>query len=404
MFMKLKIIDMDHNGRGIAKIDGKVCFIENALIGEEVDANIYLDKKKYMEAKVNSILVSSDKRVKEKCKYASICGGCNIMNMDYQNQILYKKNKVIEIFKKFCKSEIKIDEFISGNELYYRNKLTLHIDKKIGLYANKTKDIIEINECLIVNKKINEIYSIIKTCNLSNISTILIRVGVNTNESMVVVETNFDIFDLKNKLNNIIDTLVVKRNDEFITLFGNGYIYEKLNGLNFLISPDSFFQVNTLQAEKLYSKVKEYLGKSNNVLDLYCGTGTIGIYVSDIAQSVLGIEINKYAVKDANENKKINNINNIEFICGDSEKVLYKINRKFDSVIVDPPRSGLGEKVVQQLLKINPKKIVYVSCNPITLARDINYLSSNYELVNISLVDMFPNTHHVECVVVLKLK
>ena len=171
-----------------------------------------------------------------------------------------------------------------------------------------------------------------------------------------------------------------------------------------MISPDSFFQVNTLQAEKLYSKVKEYLGNSNNVLDLYCGTGTIGIYVSDITQSVLGIEINKYAVKDANENKKINNINNIEFICGDSEKVPYKINRKFDSVIVDPPRSGLGEKVVQQLLKINPKKIVYVSCDPITLARDINYLSSNYELVNISLVDMFPNTHHIECVTLLEKK
>ena len=125
---------------------------------------------------------------------------------------------------------------------------------------------------------------------------------------------------------------------------------------------------------------------------IYCGTGTIGIYVSDITQSVLGIEINKYAVKDANENKKINNINNIEFICGDSEKVLYKINRKFDSVIVDPPRSGLGEK------------IVYVSCDPITLARDINYLSSNYELVNISLVDMFPNTHHIECVTLLEKK
>lgn len=402
--MIVTITNLDHNGRGISKIDGKTCFIENALINEEVDIEITSEKKKYMCAKVKNIIKKSEDRVLEQCKYAKICGGCNIMHINYDKQIEFKINKIKEIFNKFCKININIDEFIKSEQLFYRNKITLHVSNKVGLYKEKTNEIIEVDNCLICNKKINEIYNILNKIDLKNIEKITIRSSEITNESMVIFDINsdIDIQKYKDLLINNVTTFIVKKNNHYDTIFGKGFIYEKLNDLIFKISPDSFFQVNTLGAQKLYSKVKEYLGKNNNVLDLYCGTGTIGIFISDISLNVVGIEINKYAVCDANENKKINNISNIKFICDDSQNVLKNTNMNFDAVIVDPPRSGLSKDMINSIFKIEPKKIIYVSCDPITLARDVNLLIEKYDFKKISLVDMFPNTSHVESVVLLE--
>ena len=404
--MKVLINALDHNGRGITKIDGKTCFVKNSLINEEVEIKVIKDKKKFIEAESTKILVPSCDRVLEKCKYASVCGGCNIMHMSYKAQVNYKKEKIINIFKRFCNLDINIDEFIESDSLFYRNKINFNVDNKIGLYVESTNKIIEVDECVICNEKINEIYQKIKNINLCGINKIVIRIGENTNETMVVLNLikDINIKEFENLLKPFINTLVIRKNNEYKTIFGNGFIYEKLGDLIFKISPDSFFQVNTKQALKLYSKVKEYLGSSNNVLDLYCGTGTIGMFVSDVCKKVTGIEINKYAVEDALENKILNKIEKINFICEDSKKYLEKNNNKFDAVIVDPPRSGLNKNMIDDLFKINAEKIIYVSCDPITLARDLNDLLKVYKLNKISLVDMFPNTSHVESVCILKCK
>lgn len=404
--MKVLINALDHNGRGITKIDGKTCFVKNSLINEEVEIKVTKDKKKFIEAESTKILVPSYDRVLEKCKYASVCGGCNIMHMSYKAQVNYKKEKIINIFKRFCNLDINIDEFIESEPLFYRNKITFHVDNKIGLYVESTNRIIEVDECLICNEKINEIYQKIKNIDLHGINKIVVRIGENTNESMVIIDIAKDtnVKTVESILKSSINTLIIRKNNEYKTIFGNGFIYEKLGDFIFKISPDSFFQVNTKQALKLYSKVKEYLGSSNNILDLYCGTGTIGIFVSDVCKNVTGIEINKYAVEDALENKILNKIEKINFICEDSKKYLEKNNNKFDAVIVDPPRSGLNKNMMDDLFKINAEKIIYVSCDPITLARDLNDLLKVYKLNKISLVDMFPNTSHVECVCSLELK
>ena len=207
------------------------------------------------------------------------------------------------------------------------------------------------------------------------------------------------------KLKNDVDNIIIYQNKEYKTIYGDGFIVDKIGDYLYKISPDSFFQVNTSLATLLYSKVLEYLNpsKCDNVLDLYCGAGTIGIFVSRFAKSVKGIEINKYAVEDANYNKKINNVDNISFECL-STSFVSKFKDKFDSVIVDPPRSGLDKKTIDYLINLKAKKIVYVSCDPITLARDLEILKDYYEVKEITPFDMFSNTYHVECVSILQKK
>lgn len=401
--MEVQITGIDHNGRGITKIDNKICFVENALKGEKVEINVTLNKKKYMEAKTLNILENSDDRCEPICKYASICGGCNIMHLNYEKQLEYKKDKVDEIIRKFTKSNILINDILASKKLNYRNKLTLHVDKRLGLYENKTNRLVEIDNCFIVNNKINQIISKLKQMDLSNINEIIIRASFNTDDTMIVLDVNDKINEQK-----FIDSfkevtsLIQKQNNNYYVLNGKASIIEKIGNLKFFISPDSFFQVNTIQAKILYDEVKKNLDKNDKfVIDLYCGTGTIGLYISDIVEKVVGIEINKYAVEDANKNKQLNNINNIQFICGDSGRNMGEF-KKIDAIIVDPPRSGLGEYMLNQLLNIKAKKIIYVSCDPVTLARDLNILSTAYDVKNLTPVDMFPQTSHVECVCVLK--
>ncbi|MCM1370870.1 MAG: 23S rRNA (uracil(1939)-C(5))-methyltransferase RlmD [Clostridium sp.] len=403
--MEVKIIDMDHTGRGITKIDNKVCFVPNTLIGEIVDIDIVLDKKKYMIGHLNKIIKKSNERITEKCKYAPFCGGCNIMFSSYENQVNYKINKVKDILKRFANIDADITDFIKGDVFNYRNKLTFHVSEKIGLYKEKTTDIVEIDKCIISNKDINKIYSIIKNMDLNNVYEVIIKKSFNTDDIMVI----FCLNDMKSSsfikpLIPFVTSIIFKINNKYKTIYGSDYIIEKMGKYKFIISPDSFFQVNTIQAEKMYNKIKEYLGECDSLLDLYCGTGTIGLYVSDICNNVTGVEINKYAILDANKNKELNNVKNIEFICGDSKKVIKNINKTFDVIIVDPPRSGLDKSVVDDLIKIKPKKIIYVSCDAVTLARDLNLLKDKYILNSISLVDMFPNTSHIECVCVLRLR
>lgn len=403
---KVEVTKLDHQGRGIAKINGKIIFIPNALPEETVDVDIILEKKKYYEGIIKEIINASDKRIKSICPYFEECGGCQFLNMNYQDSLDYKQNKVEEIMNKYLGIKIKINNIVAcDNNLYYRNKTTFQVKNDIGFFKEKTNTLIPVDKCYISDIKINDIYKAIKdNINLTNVKQVIIRATKNTLESMVIFKTSnyVDNKRLIDVLKNKVDSIYI--NDELI--YGKGKIIENLCNKNFYISPSSFFQVNTLQAEKLYNKAIAYadIKKEDTVLDLYCGTGTIGIVASDKAKKVIGIELNKEAIKDANENKKLNNINNIEFYAGDVGKILNKNNYKPDIIIVDPPRVGLDSLALAQILNIRPKKLVYVSCDLMTLARDLKLLSNDYDILELTPVDMFPYTAHVESVCALKLK
>ena len=387
----VKIENLDHFGRGIAKVNNMPIFVENSLIDEEVEIIVTKEKKNYMEGIVSKYLKTSPLRVESQCPYYDKCGGCDLLHLSYEEQLKYKENKVKEVIKKFSDLEC-VNNIVGSKQFNYRNKITLQVNKDIGYFKKRTNDIIAIDKCLLVDDKINKIIVELKKLDVSKINKIVIRV---TNlESMVVFYGN-----IISKINLDVDTIIV--NNKVIK--GNGYIKENINGLNFIISPTSFFQVNNIGMINIYNKVLNYID-GGNVLDLYCGTGTIGIYVSKKANNVLGIELNKEAIKDAQINKKLNNIKNIDFISGDVGIILSKNNFKADIVIVDPPRAGLNSNSINNIIKIKPNKIIYVSCNPVTLARDLNILKEYYDILEITPFDMFSNTYHVECVCLLYLK
>lgn len=388
----VKIENLDHFGRGIAKVNNMPIFVENSLINEEVEIVITKEKKKYMEGFVSNYLKKSPLRVESNCPYYDKCGGCDLLHMSYEEQLKYKENKVKEIIKKFSGLEC-VNSIVGSIQFNYRNKVTLHVKNGvIGYYKENSNEIISIDKCLLVDERINILIDEIKNLNLNGINKIVIR--VTNNESMAIFYG-----DINSNINLRADTIIINSK----VTKGNGYIEENIGDLKFIISPTSFFQVNNVGMINIYNKVLDYVD-GGNILDLYCGTGTIGIYVSKKADKVLGVEINEEAIKDALLNKKINNINNVDFISGDVGTVLSKNKFKFDIVIVDPPRAGLDNNSINNIIKINPKKIIYVSCDPVTLARDLNILKEYYDVLEITPFDMFSNTYHVECVCLLNLR
>ncbi|MEG2311346.1 MAG: 23S rRNA (uracil(1939)-C(5))-methyltransferase RlmD [Bacilli bacterium] len=399
----VKINKLDHFGRGISRIENIPVFVVNALVDEEVEIRIINKKKSYMEANVVKYIKTSSKRIKGLCPYYNVCGGCNIMHMAYSDQLVYKENKIKEIMLKFLNYD-NIKPIIKCNDLNYRNKITLQVNDKIGYFKQKSYDIVEINECIIADNNINVVIKQLKKINLKNIKQIVVR--TTKKETMLVFYIKDTIIE-KEILNNFkdVDTIILI-NDKEKVIKGSGYITENINYLKYVISATSFFQVNRVGMENLYNKVLEYgqFNQNDKVLDLYCGTGTIGIYISKYCKEVLGIEINKEAIKDAFENKKINEIKNIDFKSGDVKDVLNKSNFKPNIIIVDPPRNGLDSGTIKHLLNLKSNKIIYVSCDPITLARDLNILKDKYNIVEITPFDMFVHTYHVECVVLLTWK
>lgn len=398
----MKIEKLDYYGRGISRSSGKVYFIENALKDEDVSITLLKEKKKYCEAKLKEISNISKDRTEAKCKYYNVCGGCQLMHIKEEKQEEFKKEKVEEILKKFPKYNKDVNDIVFSKNFNYRNKVVLHVkDNKLGFYKNKTNELIEIDKCLLLNPVINDLISYLKNyIELKDIEKITIKVGNKTNEVMLIIDGSIAKYQ---KLLEIVDVLII--NEKVMTT--KDYITSYIGNKKYIIKKNSFFQVNYDISTRMYNKVKDVIvkEKSKNVLDLYCGTGTIGIYISDVVSKITGIEVVSDAIEAANINKKINNVENIEFILGKVEdKLDFISNNNIDTIIVDPPRSGLHKKVIPTLEKISPKTIIYVSCDPITMARDINLLSNNYELVEVTPYDMFPNTYHVECVAVLKLK
>ena len=396
---------LNHQGKGICVVDGRVVFVSDCLPGEHVKIKIDHVSKKFVSGIVIDRLSDSSSRVDVKCPYYSFCGGCDIMHMSYSFQHDFKFNKVKDIIKKFVHEDIKLNEVSYDHQFYYRNKATFHVKEGIGFYKDKTYDLINIDKCMICSNEINNVLGILKKMNLSGIDSVVVRSSYYDKSVMVIfsVDVKVDEEYLIDNLKDIVSSIYIK-SDKYKLIYGNEYIIDMIGDKKFVISPDSFFQVNTPMAYKLYSKVKEYAGNIDdcNVLDLYCGTGTIGLFVG--GKSLIGVEINESAIHDANINKNLNDISCAKFYCGDSGKVLKKLDKNFDVVIVDPPRSGLSELSINEVISVGSNRVVYVSCDPVTLARDLNIFKECYDIKEISLFDLFPNTHHVESVCLLKKK
>lgn len=398
--MEVVIEGLNHTGEGIGRIDGKVVFVPNSIPGDVVDIVDLKDFKTYYRGSVGRIITSSNDRVEQKCPYYGVCGGCQLRDLSYLKQLEYKKDKVKNVFKKYGNIDVDVDIIGSDKKDGYRNKITLQVkDGKLGLYKNNSNDLICVDSCMLVSDKVNEIIKLIKdNLDLKDLRNIMIR--EYNGRLMIQFIGNIDKDGVINCLSSFVDIIYINE----LLVYGKNSLDVMLDKYKYKVSPYSFFQVNYEQATKLYDKVKEYLGNDNNsVLDLYCGTGSIGIYVSSCCKRILGIEINESSVRDANVNIGLNDLDNVSVIKGSVGKVL-KSGEEYDAIIVDPPRSGLDKNTRNTLLEIGSKRIIYVSCDPITLARDLKELSVIYDIKDMVLVDMFPNTYHVESVVLLELK
>jgi 23S rRNA (uracil1939-C5)-methyltransferase len=405
---EVEIEKLDHQARGIAHINDKIVFVENALPLEKVKIRIVKENKKIMEAVVTEYITRSKNRVESSCPYYKECGGCDLLHLSYEKQLIYKENKIKEIMNRYAELDDKLIKSIvpSPVQYNYRNKITLKVKNKIGYYKKKSYDIVEVENCLLANKKINEIIKEFNEISVpKSINELVIR-SINEDQISLTIylqqKENIDGFI--NKLAKKFDSIKIIFENKLIKETGKSNIIGRLGKYDYQMSQTAFFQVNTQQTINLYDKIKQYVKNFNSpiTLDLYCGTGSIGIYISEFASKVIGVEINSEAIENAKINAKNNNIKNIEFLAGDAKTVLSKNNYSADLVIVDPPRSGLDLDVVNDIIKINPKDIIYVSCDPITLARDLKLFSNKYKVVEITPFDMFPNTYHVECVVLLK--
>lgn len=391
-------------------MDGKTVFVENTVPGDIVNICVKKNKKNYSIATVANFIKYSCNRIKPKCPYFDKCGGCDLQNISYSDQLIFKEEKVKEILERFANVDrSKVKSILNNveNQFNYRNKLTLQVDKKIGLYGKNSYNLVPIDKCLISSKKINEIISIIEeNINLENINQVVIRNSFYNNKIMVIFKCKNVNIDNLIKLKDFVDSIYINEKKDYKLVYGLEYLEEKIGDYIFKISPDSFFQVNTIMCEKLYNKIIEYgnFKGNENVLDLYCGTGTIGIYISKYVKNVIGYEINKYAIMNAQDNLKINNVYNANFYCGSSELSFENVTNNIDTIIVDPPRSGLNSETIQGIINVKPCKVIYVSCDPVTLARDLKIIGEYYDVIEVTPVDMFPNTKHVECVSVLSRK
>ena len=436
----VEIIDNGYEGEGIAKIDNFTIFIPGAIKGEKVKILIVKVLSSHAFGKILEIINKSEARQDADCLTYKRCGGCNLRHIKYEETLKMKQNAVQSLVNKTLKNKIQVQETVRmENPFHYRNKAQypLGINKDgepvIGVFANRTHEVIPMEKCLIQNPKSEEIAKfVLQFIKRNKISIydektgkglfrhIVIKVGIKTGQIMCILVVNGKSIPKESQLKDelverfpriktIVKNINMKNTNvilgqENINIYGNGYIEDKLGEYTFKISPLSFYQVNPVQAEKLYNLGVEMaqISKEDTVFDLYCGIGTISLFMAKYAKKVYGIEIVKEAVDSANENVKLNGITNTEFYAGDVEVVLDElINNKgvkADIVMFDPPRKGLDKNSINNILKIKPKKIVYISCNPATLIRDLVDFEDIYEVKTIIPVDMFPFTSHVECV------
>lgn len=464
----LKIEDMGENGEGIGRLDGYIWFVKDAVIGDVIEAGVTKMKKQYGFARLIRVIEPSEYRTEERCPSARRCGGCQIQAVDYQEQLRLKEKKVYNNLKRIgglsslllpggeetteqTKEETErnavVMEPIIGmeNPWRYRNKAQFPFGRNkdgrivTGFYAGRTHDIVEQEDCLLGVEENRESLSIIRNfmeeykiepyneeTHRGLVRHVLIRKGFQTGELMVCLVINGRklpgqqalterLLEIPGMTSISLNVNQEKTNvilgKELINLWGEGHITDYIGAVQYRISPLSFYQVNPVQTERLYGTALEYAGLTGNetVWDLYCGIGTISLFLAQKAKQVYGVEIVPQAIDDARENARLNHMENVEFFVGKAEEVLpeqYERNQIYaDVIVVDPPRKGCDEKCLETIVKMSPNRVVYVSCNSSTLARDVKYLEERgYRTERVRCVDMFPHSGHVETVVLLSRK
>lgn len=435
------IEDTEFPGYGISHAEGFKVYVRNAFPGQKILVRITKKRKKYAEAKIIKIIDEVDYKINSPCLHFGLCGGCTSLDVSYEKQVEFKEHQVLELFKKAGIEGFEYLGIEKSPQVYgYRNKMEFTFgdfekggELTLGMHAkNLQYSIVNAEGCSIAPKDYSIILAAVleylKKANLTHykvmshegfLRNLVVRKAQNTNEILINIvttsEVDFDFSDLisvlvdlpyEGKLTGIIhcindslsDTVSA---DKIEVLYGRDYIYEELCGLKFKISPFSFFQTNSKGAEKLYLMVKDFLQDTEHktVFDLYCGTGTIGQIIAKDADKVIGIELVEEAVKSANENARLNGLSNCRFIAGDVAKIIKNINIRPDAIVLDPPRPGVQPEALKHVLEFCADGIVYVSCNPKSLVRDLNViLESGYAIQKVKLMDMFPSTPHIETV------
>ncbi|GIO22824.1 23S rRNA (uracil(1939)-C(5))-methyltransferase RlmD [Oceanobacillus sp. J11TS1] len=440
----ITIEDLTHEGNGVGKVDGYPLFIPNTLPGEEAVIKVVKANKKFGFGKLLELKTTSPERIEPTCHVH--CGGCQLQHMSYALQLKMKQDQVHNVMKKVAHLEhVPVHPIIGMEEpSHYRNKIQIPVDEKngeliMGYYQKRSHRIIENQDtCQIHDHATNEVLPFIRqlmnkygvtaydeTSHRGQLRHIMIRTGHYTNEMMVVFVTRTAklpgkeqiIEELTNKfpfIRSIVQNINDQRTNVILgkktnVLWGTAYIHDKIGDLTFAISPKSFYQVNPVQTKILYDKALEYakIDEDDIVIDAYCGIGTISLFLAQKAKKVYGIEVVPEAIEDAKKNAERNGIDNVEFTVGQAEKVMPVWKQEGlnpDVIVVDPPRKGCDPDFLEAMIAMEPKRIVYVSCNPSTLARDLRILEDGgYETKEVQPVDMFPNTGHVETITWLEL-
>ncbi|MCB2293436.1 23S rRNA (uracil(1939)-C(5))-methyltransferase RlmD [Clostridium algoriphilum] len=442
----MTIDNMGYEGEGVGKIDNFTVFVAGAIVGEKVQIKIVKVSKKFAFGKLLEVIDPSKSRVEPVCSIYKNCGGCNIQHIDYKAQLDFKTNRVVQVINRIGKLDDVIVHPTLGMEspYNYRNKVQLpasnkNTEVKIGFYAARSHDIIDMEICHIQDSVADLVVKLtrqwIKEFNIESYNEenhqgilrhIMIRKGIKTGEVMVVLVTNGKnlphkeefIALISKKIKGLVSVIQNVNSDKTnvilgplcVTLWGKDSITDYIGKFKFEVSALSFFQVNSIQTEVLYSKALEYanLNGGEVVLDAYCGTGTISLFLSQKAKKVYGVEIVPEAIENAKINAKENDVHNTEFIVGEAEKIIPRLiddGVRADVVVVDPPRKGCDKTLLEAISHMGPRTIVYVSCDPGTLARDLGILDElGYKTLEIQPVDMFPQTAHIECVVNLVRK
>lgn len=440
--------DLTHEGAGVAKVEGFPIFVENALPDERGKVKVVKVKKGFAFGRLIELYEKSEHRVDAPCPIYSQCGGCQLQHVSYKGQLDFKWKQVEQVLSRIGKldmTKVKVHPTLGMNDPWnYRNKAQVPIGERegglvAGFYQKRSHDIIDMERCLIQQAENDDVVQAVKKiCEQFGIRAyneakhsgwlrhIMVRYGLVTGEMMVVFVTKTKEFSHKKEIieqitkqfpqvKSIVQNINNKRTnvifgDETNVLWGEEYIYDKIGNVKFAISARSFYQVNPEQTKVLYDKALEYaqLTGEESVIDAYCGIGTISLFLAQKAKNVFGVEIVPEAIEDANRNAQLNNITNAEFAVGEAEVVIpewYKQGNQADVIVVDPPRKGCDEALLKTIIDMKPKRVVYVSCNPGTLARDLHVLEQGgYETVVVQPVDMFPHTTHVEVIVKLVLK
>lgn len=437
-----KCIDISSEGKGVVKVGRDIIFCDGLFPSEEADIEILYRRAGVLFGKVRKLTTISKDRIQPRCKVCTSCGGCQYQQLKYTAQLMYKTKRVKDALERIGHIKCEVKPCLGMKDPYnYRNKIQMPYGKDrkgnvvFGFFKENSHEIISVKDCSIEDERaasiLWDIKELVKQMNIpiynedsgrGILRYVLIRTSYHFDELMVVLVTtqmnfpgqrNFinELVKLHPEITTIVEnvnsrhTNVILGNQEKV-LFGKGFIKDNILDLTFEISASSFFQVNPIQVEVLYKTALDLIDikKDQVVLDAYSGVGTIGLIASKNAKHVISVEINKDAHKNAIENAKRNNIDNIEFHCDDAGKFISTYDKDLDIVIMDPPRSGSDEKFLSVLLNKKPKQIIYVSCGPETLARDLEFLSKDYEVTFVQPVDMFPMTAHVETVVLLELK